>query len=193
MARPREFDERVVLDAARDEFWEHGVAATSISRLSEATGLSVGSLYKAFDSKGELCARTLDRYLDEGIDGLDRLLATGDSAVAGIDAWLDFVAEMAGGSTGPNGCYGVVCAVELAGDEPAVRDRLRLHDERLLGRLTDALRRAATEGADVTTPFGDAARFLYTAVNGVQVEARKGISRDDARRTLDIARRTVAR
>ena len=100
---------------------------------------------------------------------------------------------MAAGSEGPRGCYGVVCAVELAGDEPDVRDRLRRHDRLLLGRLTVALRRARSEGAEVTTPLDDAARFLYTAVNGVQVEARKGIDLDDARRTLAIARRAVVR
>ena len=155
MARPREFDEQTVLDAARDEFWEHGVAATSISQLSAATGLSVGSLYKAFSSKGGLCARTLDRYLDDGLDAMGALLDSGDTAVDGIDAWLGALADMASNSDGPRGCYGVVCAVELAGDEPEIRDRLRRHDERLVGRLTDALRSAQAEGADVTGPLDD--------------------------------------
>lgn len=193
MARPREFDEQTVLDAARDEFWEHGVAATSISQLSAATGLSVGSLYKAFSSKGELCALTLDHYLDHGLDVMGALLDSGDTTVDGIDAWLGALADMASSSDGPRGCYGVVCAVELAGDEPEIRDRLRRHDERLVGRLTDALRSAQAEGADVTSPLDDAARFLYTAINGVQVEARKGIDGDHARRTLAIARRAVIR
>ena len=55
MARPREFDETEVVDLARNAFWSHGVAATSITALSEATGLSVGSIYKAFKSKDALC------------------------------------------------------------------------------------------------------------------------------------------
>ena len=40
MARPRKFDEGVVLTAARDSFWRTGYEGTSISDLTEATGLS---------------------------------------------------------------------------------------------------------------------------------------------------------
>ncbi len=64
MGRPREFDEKVVVAKARDAFWANGISATSISDLGDATGLSVGSIYKAFDSKDGLCFRTLDDYLD---------------------------------------------------------------------------------------------------------------------------------
>jgi len=191
MARPREFDEDAVLDAARDEFWNHGIAATSISRLSDATGLSVGSIYKAFDSKGALCERTLDRYLDDGLAMLDVLLDSGNSPVDGLDAWLDAIAEMAASTDGPAGCFAVVCAVELAGDDTTTRVRLQRHDDRLAGRLADALRRAEADGATLTTTADRGARFLMTAVNGVQVEARKGISRERAGDTLTLARQAV--
>lgn len=191
MARPREFDEDVVLDAARDEFWRNGIAATSISGLSEATGLSVGSLYKAFDSKGALCERTLGRYLDDGYATLCRLLDSGDSSADGIDAWLDSLANAADDPAGPRGCFAVVCAVETS--DAAIRTRLCAHDRRVLSRIADAVRNAAAGGCEVSVAPDEAARFLYAAVTGVQVEARKGISAADARTILHLARSAVLR
>ena len=191
MARPREFDEGAVLDAARNEFWTHGIAATSISRLSEATGLSVGSIYKAFDSKGALCERVLDRYLDGGYALLDQLLDAGDSPVDGIDRWLGAIAAMAGHSGGPRGCFAVVCAVEVADSDEAIGDRLRRHDDRVIARVADAFRAAEAAGATLTVPPLEAARFVYNAVTGVQVASRKGITAADAGRILHLARTSV--
>ena len=91
MGRPRTFDEEVVVDAAREAFWSRGVHATSIADLSEATGLSVGSLYKAFGSKGELCARTLDSYLEAGLAGVEAILTGAASPVTGLQEWLEWI------------------------------------------------------------------------------------------------------
>jgi AcrR family transcriptional regulator len=54
MARPRGFDEKQVLQAARDEFWSCGYAATSIDDVAALTGLGKGSLYGAFGDKHAL-------------------------------------------------------------------------------------------------------------------------------------------
>lgn len=54
MARPRAFDERVVLSQARTLFANQGYNGTSIDDLVKATGLLRGSLYKAFGSKRNL-------------------------------------------------------------------------------------------------------------------------------------------
>ena len=40
MARPREFDEHAVLNAAMNRFWEHGYQATSMRDLAVETGLT---------------------------------------------------------------------------------------------------------------------------------------------------------
>jgi TetR/AcrR family transcriptional regulator, transcriptional repressor for nem operon len=62
MARPREFDEEAVVQAARDQFWLHGFNGTSLDDLTAATGLGRGSLYAAFNDKRELFLRALDDY-----------------------------------------------------------------------------------------------------------------------------------
>jgi TetR/AcrR family transcriptional regulator, transcriptional repressor for nem operon len=64
MARPREFDEAVVLDAAIDRFWQHGYEATSVRDLADEMNIAGASLYNAFGDKHSLYERALNRYLD---------------------------------------------------------------------------------------------------------------------------------
>ncbi|TXR57353.1 TetR/AcrR family transcriptional regulator [Quadrisphaera setariae] len=62
MARPRSFDEAVVVDAATHCFTDLGYAATSVDDLVIATGLHRGSLYGAFGSKRGLFLAALARH-----------------------------------------------------------------------------------------------------------------------------------
>lgn len=75
VARPRSFDEAVVVDAAARCFTELGYAATSVDDLVTATGLHRGSLYGAFGSKRGLFLAALARHA-EPVSGraLDLLL-----------------------------------------------------------------------------------------------------------------------
>src|SRR5690349_13142285 len=68
MPRPRTFDEREVVAAARDEFWSRGYTATSVDDLTAATGLGKGSLYGAFGDKHALFMLALDDYIDRNPD-----------------------------------------------------------------------------------------------------------------------------
>lgn len=64
MARPRTFDESMVLTAAVEAFWTHGYEGTSTRDLVKATGLNQPSLYNAFGDKRSLYRRSLDHYLE---------------------------------------------------------------------------------------------------------------------------------
>jgi len=63
MARPREFDEDVVLGKVLSVFWERGYDGTSVEDLVERTGLGRASLYGAFGDKERLFERALALYL----------------------------------------------------------------------------------------------------------------------------------
>lgn len=67
MARPREFHEDAVLDAAVDCFWRRGYEATSVRDLIDKTGLTGASLYNAFGDKRALFRRALQHYVDSSI------------------------------------------------------------------------------------------------------------------------------
>lgn len=54
MARPKNYQRDEVIQQALELFWRKGFAATSLSDLTEATGLNKRSLYNEFGSKEEL-------------------------------------------------------------------------------------------------------------------------------------------
>ncbi len=65
MARPREFNKTDAVRVVTQIFWTRGYQATSIKDLEEATGLTAGSLYKAYGSKRELFLLCLEQYMKE--------------------------------------------------------------------------------------------------------------------------------
>lgn len=69
MARPRNFDEDVVIAQSAEVFGRLGFNAASIDDIVAATGLQRGSLYKAFGSKRNLFERALAGALAPGWSG----------------------------------------------------------------------------------------------------------------------------
>ena len=67
MARPREFDEGAVVDAAVLCFWRQGYEATSVKDLVERTGITAASLYNAFGDKRGIYRKALDHYVEGGV------------------------------------------------------------------------------------------------------------------------------
>ncbi|MCO6557996.1 MAG: helix-turn-helix transcriptional regulator [Bifidobacterium sp.] len=67
MARPRSFDEQLVLEQCREVFCTHGYDATSIDDLVAATELKRGSLYQAFGSKRGVFLKVLQGTLNATI------------------------------------------------------------------------------------------------------------------------------
>lgn len=65
MARPREFDEGAVLDAAIQQFWLRGYEGTSVRELADEMGIATASLYNAFGDKRSLYRSSLNRYLEQ--------------------------------------------------------------------------------------------------------------------------------
>jgi len=190
VGRPREFDEPDVVAKARDAFWAKGISATSISDLSDATGLSVGSIYKAFESKNGLCFRTLDDYLDGALESVATVLGSEASPLQGLRAWFADAAVNASADSPTRGCYGVICATELAEGNPKIRKRLKVHDRRLRALVAQTLRAAADAG-ELSIDPALGARLVCTTLNGLQVESRKGISLADAEATLETVIRAL--
>lgn len=144
MGRPRSFDEGIVIERAMEAFWTHGYGGTSPARLAEATGVAKGSLYNAFSSKRDLFDRCLDMYQRQ-ISGLaQRLLEHPGSTREAIGAALTAVVE--GDLANPRGCLIGNTAVELAGEDVLLTEKLTRFQRESTGWFAERILRGQAEG-----------------------------------------------
>lgn len=73
--RKPEYDRDELITRARDLFWKQGWAGTSLKDLENVLKLKPGSFYAAFGSKDALFALTMDRYVADGGQRIQRLVA----------------------------------------------------------------------------------------------------------------------
>ena len=113
MARPREFDEGVVLDAAVQCFWARGYEATSVKDLIERTGLTAASLYNAYGDKRTMFRIALDYYIEKSIGVRIRRCETLPPRDA-IRSFFDDILRRSITDRERKGCMVVNSALELA-------------------------------------------------------------------------------
>jgi TetR/AcrR family transcriptional repressor of nem operon len=172
MARPREFDEAAVLDAAVQCFWTHGFEATSVRDLIDRTGITGASLYNAFGDKRSLYQKALSQYVEQSV--VDRVRRC--EALAPRQAIAAFFAEIVQrslGDTERKGCMLVNSALEVAPHDPDLR---RIVTGVLLGIETFFRRCVEAGQADGTIstscPSDDLARHLLAVLMGIRVLSR---------------------
>jgi TetR/AcrR family transcriptional repressor of nem operon len=172
MARPREFDEAAVLDAAVQCFWARGYEATSVRDLIEKTGITGASLYNAFGDKRALYQKALDHYVAGSI--ADRIRRCEQQPPR--EAIAGFFAEILSRSLGDpqhKGCMLVNAALDVAPHDPGFQEIVA----GVLVWIEAFFRRCVGAGqADGTitrshTPE-DLARHLLGVLMGVRVLAR---------------------
>jgi len=187
VARPREFDEDAVVAAARDRFWDAGYAATSLSDLTEATGLGRASLYGAFGDKHALYLRIFDDYIDGAVGGVREALA-GDDASALERIRQRLLANASGSAMNPRGCLLARGTAELAARDAEVADRA--------GRAHEELRRAYAGAVEAAQRAGDLAPtadphalgdLLLAVDRGTEALGRGGLDEASLRALVEAA------
>ncbi|MCS3471257.1 TetR/AcrR family transcriptional repressor of nem operon [Pseudomonas sp. JUb42] len=173
MARPREFDEAAVLEAAIQCFWMHGYEGTSVRHLAERMGITGASLYNAFGDKHALYQRALLHYREQGFDvRIQRL----EGNLPPRQAIATFFDELVGKSLSDpehKGCLLVNTALERSP-----------YDDECKTLATDFLHRAenfflrclnagqADGSISRAQPAEDLARLLLSMLLGIRVLAR---------------------
>lgn len=184
--RPREFDTDKAIESAMGVFWSSGYYATSLPDLLEATNLSRGSLYAAFGDKRGLFLHALDRYIADSLTRLDAELGPQNEALVGVRACLARYVERSSGVAGKRGCLVVATAMELAGHDTEVEQRIRRFFKAMETRLTAALGRAKSEGrlADGIEP-ATAARLIMCLLEGMRVVGKTNSDRSAAQAVVE--------
>jgi TetR/AcrR family transcriptional regulator, transcriptional repressor for nem operon len=172
MARPREFDEGAVLDAAVLCFWSRGYEATSVRDLVEKTGITAASLYNAFGDKRAIYEKALDHYVEGSVaDRIRRCeaLAPRDA----IGAFFEEILKRSLGDRERKGCMLVNAALDVAPHDPGF---LKIVTEVLAEIEAFFLACVKAGQADGTItrslPAGTLSRHLLGVLMGIRVLAR---------------------
>ncbi len=185
--RPRSFDADVVLEKAREVFWNLGYAAASLDDIAAATGLNRPSLYAAFGDKHALYMAALTRTREGAVAGMRAMLGREGRLRGVLAAIFDAaIGAYVSGEMGQRGCFIVGTAVTQAVDDPEARALAAgfVADEDALFR--ERFARAANELAPSMTPEG-AAMIATAALHTLAIRARTGESREALARVADAA------
>ena len=173
MARPREFNEEVVLDAAVSCFLERGYGATSVRDLATEMGITGPSLYNAFGDKRSLFRKALERYMQQTARARIAQVESTLPPKKAIKAFLAGLVEHSLGDRDRCGCLLVNTALEVAPHDAEIGAEVADG----LGEIEAFYRRtiAAAQAAGTVPPEHDAkdlARLLLGVTLGVRVLAR---------------------
>ena len=190
--RPREFDMEVAVHDAMDVFWTHGYHATSLTDLLAGTGLSRGSLYKAFGDKKSLFLQALDCYAEAGLEELSNTLSMAGPVKDAIRAALSIYVPLSAGPRGRRGCMVMATAAEMLPHDPEVGARVQEVFRRIQALLDNAVRRGqAAEEIGVDQDSRNVARFLVCQIEGMRLLGKVGASRQDMAAVVEAAMRCL--
>jgi TetR/AcrR family transcriptional repressor of nem operon len=190
MARTKEFDPDVVLDAAMELFWSRGYEATSTADLVEHLGIARASLYATFGSKHELYLAAFDRYLRDRDPALLDMLSQPGPALPAVRAVVRMYVRETLDDERRRGCFVVNAAVERMTADPLVASRVRSSWDTVEVGLTSALLRARAQGELPRSADPRAlARFLLVFLQGVRVMGHDGTA--DPHRLRDAAEQAL--
>ncbi|ALP67892.1 MULTISPECIES: TetR/AcrR family transcriptional regulator [Paraburkholderia] len=172
MARPREFDETAVLDAAVHQFWLYGYEATSVRDLAQSMGMTGASLYNAFGDKRSLFRKALAHYVAKSFgDRVSRFeqLPPRDAIVA----FFDEIVDRSISDEDRKGCLLINSALEVAPHDPEFQETIAgvlVEVEDFFRRCVSAGQRSGHISDDQSAD--DLARILLSTLLGIRVLAR---------------------
>ena len=169
MARPREFDTDMVLNALLDVFWERGYEGASYAHIMAATGLRKGSLYTAFGDKRSLYLNALAQYDASNVsDGVAMLSNNNLTGTERIGALMQNLVDAAETKRGRWGC--LLC--NAAVDQAPFDNQTETIVLKSMNRLKVAIAKAL-EG----TKAADKAEAIWTLYFGGRVMIKSGASK----------------
>jgi TetR/AcrR family transcriptional repressor of nem operon len=179
MARPREFDEDTVLEAAMQRFWNNGYEATSMRDLADRTGMTTPSLYNAFGDKKAIYRLVLDRYLRQTLATSSAIFGGDDPPLRALERYFDANVEEVLADRLHKGCLVVNTALEVAPHDQDFRDVVTGAFAGIENSVRDCVAAGQRDGSILTSqPAADIARLALGIIVGLRVLARTNPDRD---------------
>jgi len=190
--RPREFNLDQSIDDAITVFRQRGFAATSMSDLMAGTGLSGGSLYKAFKDKKSLFLAAYDRYASRGAAEREAIAAGEGTGKEKLRLLLKSYAAQASGEPGRLGCLVVATAVGATTVDEDIAQRVIASFERLDKLVRSVLRQGIDDGSlPPDVEVAPVATTVLCLMQGMRVVAKSDKHRGRVAAVVDQAMKLV--
>lgn len=180
--RPRKAEPEIALAAAMNAFWAKGYEATSMTDLTEATGLHKASLYQTFGDKHQLFVSALKLYFKKIAKAQKESRGGEENPVKAIKKSVDSTIEQCAEG---KGCLAVNSLIEVAPFDSEVERILKQFRKRLekhLAGLVDEAKekRLVTKSVDTL----EAVRLISVFLHGLTANMAAGMSANKARALL---------
>jgi TetR/AcrR family transcriptional repressor of nem operon len=173
VARPREFDETAVLEAAIQCFWERGYEATSTRDLATKMGITGASLYNTFGDKRSLYRRALDHYVDQSFRDRIARFEGHFAPREAIGAFFDEIVKRSLSDKQRKGCMLVNSALEVAPHDPEFQRVVNVVLKQVEAFFLRCVVAGQRDGTIANSQSAkDLARLLLSTLIGIRVLAR---------------------
>lgn len=188
MARPREFDEELVLKQSMAVFWTKGYKATSLDDLTKATKLNKQSIYCAFGDKRSLFIKILELYRSQRLATLNKILAQADSPLEGIQNVLRTSLVREPNDERPPGCLFVSTALEFGDLDPDIADEIKTMFSSFEQLFATAIEQGQKIG-NISSRFPSKiiAKTILNTLVGLRVSEKRGEPQEEIEAVIHFA------
>lgn len=124
MSRTALYNRSEALERALQLFWQKGFHATSMKDIEQALDMRPGSIYAAFGNKDGLFQEALDHYAQAGLTALERILASHESPLLGLAAYLRELGGIRDRNIPSQACMLVKSLLELGAREQSALEKV---------------------------------------------------------------------
>jgi TetR/AcrR family transcriptional regulator, transcriptional repressor for nem operon len=191
--RPREFDVDAAVIDAIEVFRARGYHGASVEDLTEGTGLTRGSLYKAFHDKRSLFLAALDHYTAASLKRIGDALSQPGSAREAIREALMGYARRAAEAQGAQGCLITAAAMEMMPADEEASALIKRMFRRIQDLFAAAVIRGQTSG-EIPRHYDERAiaRLLLCTIQGLRVLGKTGPTEAETKEVVETALRVLS-
>lgn len=145
MARLRNTEPEVAVQAAQALFWEHGYAGLGTRQIEEETGLTRFTLQTSYGGKKQLFLQAVDAYLDNIESHF--LPDASNGSLQELATWFETRADPAFmPGIGCHGCLMLNSVIEFHGEDSDINQRAERFFSMVRGRFRSLLEAAKSNG-----------------------------------------------
>ncbi|WP_421805603.1 TetR/AcrR family transcriptional regulator [Flagellimonas sp.] len=167
MTKKAERTTAYIIETVAPIFNKHGYIGTSMSDLTEATGLTKGAIYGNFENKEALALSAFEHNRNMLLRAIDNALETGDEALARIYALLNFYRQYDVFTLPMGGCPILNVGVDAQGNNKLLAAAVKETVKEIEGKIALVLENGANRNEiKLPVPPLQFAKQLFTMIQG---------------------------